>query len=81
MNESAGHLPGAISIPLPQLHERIGEIPADREVIAYCRGPYCFLSAEAVSELRAHGVRAKRLDDGFPEWKAAGRPVEEGIPA
>lgn len=77
----AGHLPGAISVPLPQLHERIGEIPADCEVVAYCRGPYCFLSAEAVSELRAHGVRAMRLEDGFPEWKAAGRPVEEGIPA
>lgn len=77
----AGHLPGAISVPLPELRDRLPDLPADREVIAYCRGPYCFLSAEAVSELRAHGVRAMRLEDGFPEWKAAGRPVEEGIPA
>lgn len=77
----AGHLPGAISVPLPELRNRLPDLPADREVIAYCRGPYCFLSAEAVSELRARGIRAQRLADGFPEWKAAGRPVEEGVPA
>lgn len=77
----AGHLPGAISVPLPELRDRLPDLPADREVIAYCRGPYCFLSAEAVSELRARGIRAQRLADGFPEWKAAGRPVEEGVPA
>lgn len=77
----AGHLPGAISVPLPELRDRLPDLPADREVIAYCRGPYCFLSAEAVSELRARGIRALRLADGFPEWKAAGRPVEEGVPA
>jgi len=77
----AGHLPGAISVPLPELLDRLPDLPARREVIAYCRGPYCFLSAEAVSELRARGIRAARLADGFPEWKAAGRPVEEGVPA
>jgi len=77
----AGHLPGAISVPLPELRDRLPDLPADREVIAYCRGPYCFLSAEAVSELRARGIRALRLADGFPEWKAAGHPVEEGVPA
>lgn len=77
----AGHLPGAISVPLPELLDRLPDLPARREVIAYCRGPYCFLSAEAVSELRARGIRAARLVDGFPEWKAAGRPVEEGVPA
>lgn len=77
----AGHLPGAISVPLPELRDRLPDLPTDREIVAYCRGPYCFLSAEAVSELRAHGVRALRLADGFPEWKAAGRPVEEGMPA
>lgn len=77
----AGHLPGAISVPLPELLDRLPDLPADHEVVAYCRGPYCFLSAEAVSELRAHGIRAVRLADGFPEWKAAGRSVEEGVPA
>jgi rhodanese-related sulfurtransferase len=77
----AGHLPGAVSVPLPELRDRLPDLPTDREVVAYCRGPYCFLSAEAVGELRAHGIRATRLADGFPEWKAAGRPVEEGIPA
>ncbi|MDP2326487.1 MAG: metalloregulator ArsR/SmtB family transcription factor [Dehalococcoidia bacterium] len=77
----AGHLPGAISVPLPELRDRLPDLPTDREVIAYCRGPYCFLSAEAVSELRARGIRALRLADGFPEWKAAGHPVEEGVPA
>lgn len=75
----AGHLPGAISVPLPLLRERLPVPPEGREVIAYCRGPYCFLSAEAVHELRARGVRAFRLVDGFPEWKAAGRPVEIGV--
>ena len=76
----AGHLPGAISVPLPRLHERLPQIARDREVVAYCRGPYCFMSAEAVAELRMYGFRASRLVDGFPEWKAAGYPVEVGTP-
>lgn len=77
----AGHLPGAISVPLPDLRARLTELPTDREVIAYCRGPYCFLSAEAVRDLRAFGLRAARLVDGFPEWRAAGHPIEVGAPA
>jgi rhodanese-related sulfurtransferase len=71
-----GHLPGAVNIPLAELERRIGELPKSREVIAYCRGPYCVLSFEAVAALRAHGYRIRRLEDGYPEWKAAGLPVE-----
>jgi len=72
----AGHLPGAISMPLAKLRERLPELPPDREIVAYCRGPYCVLSAEAVGELRTRGLRAVRLEDGLPEWRAAGLPVE-----
>ena len=71
-----GHLPGALNIPLAELERRLGELPANREVIAYCRGPYCVLSFEAVAALRARGYRVRRLEDGYPEWKAAGLPVE-----
>ena len=71
-----GHLPGALNVPLGQLERRLAELPRDREVIAYCRGPYCVLSFEAVAALRAKGYRVRRLEDGFPEWKAAGLPVE-----
>jgi rhodanese-related sulfurtransferase len=71
-----GHLPGALNIPLGKLEHRVGELPADREVIAYCRGPYCVLSFEAVAALRARGNLVRRLEDGCPEWKAAGLPVE-----
>jgi rhodanese-related sulfurtransferase len=71
-----GHLPGALNIPLAELERRLGELPRGREVIAYCRGPYCVLSFEAVGALRARGYRVRRLEDGYPEWKAAGLPVE-----
>lgn len=71
-----GHLPRAVNIPLGELVRRLGELPRDREVIAYCRGPYCILSFDAVAALRARGFRVRRLEDGFPEWKAAGLPVE-----
>src|SRR6516225_4996261 len=71
-----GHLPGALNIPLAELDRRLGELPKSREVIAYCRGPYCVLSFEAVAALRARGYRVRRLEDGYPEWKAAGLPVE-----
>ncbi len=71
-----GHLPGAVNIPLGKLKHRLAELPADREVIAYCRGPYCVLSFEAVAALRARGYRVRRLEDGYPEWKAAGLPIE-----
>jgi ArsR family transcriptional regulator len=71
-----GHLPKALNIPLAELERRLGELPKSREVIAYCRGPYCVLSFEAVAALRARGYRVRRLEDGYPEWKAAGLPVE-----
>jgi rhodanese-related sulfurtransferase/DNA-binding HxlR family transcriptional regulator len=71
-----GHLPGALNIPLAELERRLSELPKSREVIAYCRGPYCVLSFEAVAALRARGYRVRRLEDGYPEWKAAGLPVE-----
>jgi rhodanese-related sulfurtransferase len=71
-----GHLPGALNIPLAELDRRLAELPADREIIAYCRGPYCVLSFEAVAALRARGYLVHRLEDGYPEWKAAGLPVE-----
>ncbi|MBX9821111.1 ArsR/SmtB family transcription factor [Afipia birgiae] len=73
---AVGHLPGALNIPLAELERRLSELPADREVIAYCRGPYCVLSFEAVSALRARGYLVRRLEDGYPEWKAAGLPIE-----
>jgi ArsR family transcriptional regulator len=71
-----GHLPGALNIPLGKLAQRLDELPTDREVIAYCRGPYCVLSFEAVAALRARGYLVRRLEDGYPEWKAAGLPIE-----
>ena len=74
-----GHLPGAVNIPLAELERRIGELPKSQEVIAYCRGPYCVLSFEAVAALRARGYRVRRLEDGYPEWKAAGLPVESVV--
>ena len=71
-----GHLPGALNIPLAELERRLAELPANREVIAYCRGPYCVLAFEAVALLRKRGVKVRRLEDGYPEWRAAGLPFE-----
>jgi len=71
-----GHLPDALNIPLSQLERRLAELPPDREVVAYCRGPWCVLSFEAVALLRHRGYQVRRLEDGFPEWKVAGLPVE-----
>ena len=71
-----GHLPGALNIPAEELERRLGDLPADAEIVAYCRGPYCVLSSEAVTALRARGMQARRLEAGFPEWKAAGLRVE-----
>jgi rhodanese-related sulfurtransferase/DNA-binding HxlR family transcriptional regulator len=71
-----GHLPGAINVPASELQRRLAELPKRREIVAYCRGPYCVMSFEAVAALRAKGYRARRLEDGFPEWKAAGHSVE-----
>jgi len=71
-----GHIEGSVSIPLVELKDRLNEIPKDREVVAYCRGPYCVLAPEAVSLLKKKGYNAVRLEEGLPEWKAAGLPVE-----
>jgi rhodanese-related sulfurtransferase/DNA-binding transcriptional ArsR family regulator len=72
---AAGHIKGAIHVPLEELEDRLKQLPRDREVVAYCRGPYCVLAFSAVERLRAQGFRARRLEDGFPEWKALHLPV------
>ena len=72
---AAGHVPGAVSIPVGELRRRLAELPADREVVAYCRGPYCAFAHEAVGLLREEGLAARRLEDGLPEWQAAGLAV------
>lgn len=73
---TAGHIPNAKNIPLKMLEVRMSDLPADREIVAYCRGPYCVLSFQAVEALRAKGFMVRRLAEGYPEWKAAGLPVE-----
>ena len=73
---AAGHLPGAINIPVELLESRLAKLPKRKEIVAYCRGPYCLMSFEAVAKLRKRGLRARRLENGFPEWRAAGLPVE-----
>ena len=72
---AAGHLPGAVSIPVEELHRRLAELPRDRDIVAYCRGPYCAFAHEAVELLRQEGFPARRLEDGLPEWRAAGLAV------
>jgi len=72
------HLPSALNIPLAELERRLAELPRGQEIVAYCRGPYCVLSFEAVAALRAWGFRVRRLQDGLPEWRAAGLPLEGG---
>jgi len=76
---AVGHLPRAINIPLRELSRRLSRLPKGREIVAYCRGPYCVLAFEAVAFLRERGWKARRLEDGFPEWKAAGLPVVESV--
>ena len=73
---ASGHLPGAVNIPLPELHTRLHELPVRREIVAYCRGPYCLMSLDALLLLRKAGRKARRLRDGLPEWRARGLPVE-----
>jgi rhodanese-related sulfurtransferase len=75
---AAAHIPGAISVPLSELKTRLGELPRDRDVVAYCRGPYCVMALDAVEVLRRGGLRAHRLEDGVNEWRARGWRVEAG---
>ena len=75
----AGHLPGAINVPLSELELRLGSLPAGKEVVAYCRGPHCILSFDAVAMLRNQGLAARRLDGGLPEWRQEGLPVEREV--
>lgn len=72
---AAGHVPGAINIPLHQLEKRLAELPKRKEVVAYCRGPFCLMSYDAVHLLRGRGLKARRLQDGMPEWRLAGLPT------
>lgn len=74
----AGHIPGALSIPVDDLQRRLKDLAKGRDYVAYCRGPYCIYADEAVEMLRASGRRARRLTDGFPEWRSAGFPVAAG---
>jgi rhodanese-related sulfurtransferase/DNA-binding transcriptional ArsR family regulator len=72
---AASHLPGAVNIPIHELEKRLGELPKRKEVVAYCRGPYCLMSYDAVQLLRKKGLKARRLEAGLPEWRLAGLPV------
>ncbi len=74
---AAGHIPGAVNVPLETLPRRLKTLPKEQEIIAYCRGPYCMIALDAVEALRKKGFRARRLEEGFPEWKADRLPVEE----
>jgi rhodanese-related sulfurtransferase/DNA-binding transcriptional ArsR family regulator len=73
---AAGHLPGAVNIPLEELERRLDELDSSQEIVAYCRGPHCVLAFDAVARLRQRGVKARRLDGGLPEWRMQGLPVE-----
>jgi rhodanese-related sulfurtransferase len=76
---AAGHIPGALSIPIADLKQRLQRLPKSKRYVAYCRGPYCVYADQAVQQLRAAGRRARRLAVGLPEWKSAGLPVEVGV--
>jgi rhodanese-related sulfurtransferase/DNA-binding transcriptional ArsR family regulator len=73
---AAGHVPGAVNIPIHELQKRLAELPKRKEIVAYCRGPYCLMSYDAVQLLRRAGLRARRLEAGLPEWRRAGLPME-----
>jgi rhodanese-related sulfurtransferase len=75
----AGHIAGAISVPVEELQKRLRHLPRDKEFVAYCRGPYCVYADRAVELLRASRRRARRMLDGFPEWQAAGYPIARGL--
>ncbi len=74
----AGHIPGAISMPLGELRERLSSLPEGAEIVAYCRGAYCVLAPQALNLLHRHGFRARRYEEGFPEWRQAGLPIDVG---
>jgi rhodanese-related sulfurtransferase/predicted transcriptional regulator len=78
---ASGHIAGAISVPVDELHRRLKELPKSKDYVAYCRGPYCVYADRAVEILRASGRRARRLVEGFPEWRSAGLPVTDGAAA
>lgn len=73
----SGHVPGAVNVPLTELEEYLKKMDASQEVVAYCRGPHCILAFDAVAKLREQGLDARRMEDGFPEWKISGLPVEK----
>jgi rhodanese-related sulfurtransferase/DNA-binding transcriptional ArsR family regulator len=75
----AGHIPGAVSVPLDELPARLAELPIARDIVAYCRGPFCVMAPRGIDLLRAHGLPARRLEDGLPEWRLAGYPVAIGL--
>jgi len=75
---AAGHDPGAVNIPIHELEKRLAELPRRKEIVAYCRGPYCLMSYDAVHLLRSKGLKARRLQDGLPEWRLAGLPTTSG---
>jgi rhodanese-related sulfurtransferase/DNA-binding transcriptional ArsR family regulator len=76
---AAGHIPGALSVPLDRLDATLARLPKRAQIVAYCRGPYCVLAPQAVEQLRAKGYKALRLADGMPEWRLAGLPVAVGV--
>ncbi|GAC1344058.1 MAG: metalloregulator ArsR/SmtB family transcription factor [Ktedonobacteraceae bacterium] len=76
-----GHITGAVSMPLDELEARLADLPPTREIVAYCRGPYCLFADDAVTLLSARGYQARRLREGYPEWSAAGLPIEHAVPA
>jgi rhodanese-related sulfurtransferase/DNA-binding transcriptional ArsR family regulator len=74
---AAGHVPGAVNVPLDTLENQLKDLNTDQEIVAYCRGPHCVLAYDAVEQLRKRGIKARRLEDGYPEWKLAGLPIEQ----
>ena len=74
---AAGHVPGAINVPLSELEAHLKEFDPAQEIVAYCRGPHCVLAFDAVATLRSKGMKARRMEDGYPEWKRAGLPTEQ----